>query len=613
MIVFDCEGNGLEPSKFWCMSKSEGGKVVSTTSYKAMRSMLSKATVLIGHNITLWDIPHLERVLDIKVKAKLVDTLAISWYLYPKRVLHGLESWGEDFGIPKPKIVDWDSLTVEEYIHRCEEDVKINQKLWDKMWSHLVALYGSEEKAWRLVDYLSFKVSVVAEQEGVGWLLDKDRCEKALVSLSEEVSEKKAGLASVMPKVAKKASKSRPKKPYKINGELSAQGLKWQTTCEELGVPFDYDGELEVITGYDDPNPGSHVQVKSWLFSLGWEPETFNYKRDKETGDVRKIEQINAQDGGGVCPSIKRLYSKQPQLELLDGLSVLSHRISILKGFLSNVDANGYVKASMQGLTNTLRLKHRVCVNLPGVNKPYGELIRGCLIAPSGYKLCGSDMSSLEDRTKQHYMWDYDKDYVLEMTTEDFDPHLDLAVAAGAMSQEQANNHKTGKEDWGVVRHTYKQANYSCVYGAGGSTVARAAGIATSKGDRLVEAYWKRNWSVRAIADAQEVKVCRGQKWLYNPVSRLWYSLRHEKDRFSTLNQGTGVWCFDTWVKHQRDLGLVQVAQFHDETINLIKEGEEEITESLLKEAIKRTNDEIKLNRKLDIDVQFGYNYSEIH
>jgi len=165
----------------------------------------------------------------------------------------------------------------------------------------------------------------------------------------------------------------------------------------------------------------------------------------------------------------------------------------------------------------------------------------------------------------------------------------------------------------GVIRHTYKQANYSCVYGAGGATVARAAGISEREGNALVEAYWKRNWSVKAIAEDQLVKVCRRQKWLYNPVSRLWYSLRAEKDRFSTLNQGTGVWCFDTWVKYQRQKGLPQVGQFHDETINLVKEKNKDKAAEVLRWAIEETNKELKLNRELDIDVQFGYNYAQIH
>ena len=74
-------------------------------------------------------------------------------------------------------------------------------------------------------------------------------------------------------------------------------------------------------------------------------------------------------------------------------------------------------------------------VNLPGVDKPWGKEIRGCLIAPEGYTLCGSDMVSLEDTTKRHYMQPLDPDYVAEMSLDGFDPHLSLAVFAGAITQ----------------------------------------------------------------------------------------------------------------------------------------------------------------------------------
>jgi hypothetical protein len=614
MVVFDCEGNGLNPDKFWCLSmRNANNEIKSTTSYKTMRKFLTTTDVLIGHNITRWDIPNLERVLDIKINAKLVDTLAISWYLYPSRVMHGLESWGVDLGVAKPAITDWDNLTIKEYVHRCEEDVQINGLLWDKMWKHLMLLYGSEEEVWRLLDYLSFKMSVAREQEEVKWKLDVDRAQKLLESFSKEISEKTEGLALAMPKVPQMASKSYPKKFYKLNGDVSAQGQKWLDLCKEQGLPLTNTEDIEYCKSLKEPNPGSHQQIKSWLYDLGWEPETFKYVRDKETGDVRKIEQINKPFGGGVCPSIKRLIGREPSLELLDGLSVLTHRLSIVKGFLSDVDEDGYVQAQVQGLTNTLRWKHRVCVNLPGIDKPYGADIRGCLVAPRGYKLCGSDMSSLEDRTKQHYMWSHDPEYVKEMMTDDFDPHLDLCVSGGLLTSRQVEDHKAGKADYSKQRKLGKASNYSCVYGAGGATVARAAGITEREGTKLVEAYWKRNWSVEAIAAEQRVKVLRGQKWLYNPVSKLWYSLRAEKDRFSTLNQGTGVWCFDTWVKYQREAGLVQVAQFHDETVNLVKEGDEIETKRKLRWAIDKTNEELSLNRELDIDIQFGYNYSEIH
>ena len=616
IAVFDVEADGLQPSKLWCLSynKHKGTSQVGTVvDYDDMIKFLLAADVLVGHNITRWDIPHLERLLDITITAKLVDTLILSWYIEPNRVLHGLDDWGRELGVAKPKVVDWSEQPIEVYVDRCQEDVKINTLLWERFWKHLLLLYGSEEEAWRLIDYLSFKMDCAREQERVKWKLDVDRCERVLKKLLEDKEEKVEGLARVMPKVPVRATQSPPKKPYKKNGELSVTGCRWREFLLENNLPDSHNEPVDYISGYNDPNPNSVVQMKAWLYDLGWKPITFKYDRNKETGDVRKIPQINLPHGAGVCDSIKLLYNKEPSLDLLDGLSVLTHRISILNGFLANVDEEGYVQAQIQGLTNTLRWKHKVCVNLPGVDKPCGEEIRGCLIAPEGYVLVGSDMSSLEDRTKQHYMWDYDPEYVKEMTTDDFDPHLDLALAADALTKEQVSRHKSGEEKQSAVRHTYKQANYSCVYGAGGATVARAAGISEREGNALVEAYWKRNWSVKAIAEDQLVKVCRRQKWLYNPVSRLWYSLRAEKDRFSTLNQGTGVWCFDTWVKYQRQKGLPQVGQFHDETINLVKEKNKDKAAEVLRWAIEETNKELKLNRELDIDVQFGVNYSEIH
>jgi hypothetical protein len=93
----------------------------------------------------------------------------------------------------------------------------------------------------------------------------------------------------------------------------------------------------------------------------------------------------------------------------------------------------------------------------------------------------------------------------------------------------------------------------------------------------------------------------------------MWYKLRSEKDIFSTLNQGTGVYCFDLWIgfilQHRPQL----TAQFHDEIILEIKEGEEQQTEKLLKDSIARVNNLLKLNRNLDCDVQFGKTYCNIH
>lgn len=440
--VFDVEADGLAPTKLHCVSMQVGGKLYDETDYDRERSFFTKADVLIGHNIIRWDIPNVERLLGIKINARLVDTLPLSWYLYPKRAKHGLADWGEEFGVPKPVVEDWDNLPVETYIHRCREDVKINTKLWEKIWKDLLKLYGDAEKAWRLIDYLTFKMDCAREQEASRWLLDVPRCTELSQRLSALKEEKVRELGLVMPKVADTVKRLKPKKPFKLNKELSVAGATWFALLEAQGLPKDYEGVVEEIVGWDEPNPGSVPQIKAWLYSLGWEPITFEFKRDKATGDVRQIPQINLKEGKGVCPSIKKLFKKEPNLAVLDGLSILTHRIALLNGFLANVDDDGYVQAQVQGLTNTLRFKHRVVVNLPAPNKLYGADIRGCLVCPEGHELVGSDMSSLEDRTKLSYMNKYDPEYVAEMSKEDYDPHLSLGVVAGMITEDEMEFYK---------------------------------------------------------------------------------------------------------------------------------------------------------------------------
>jgi hypothetical protein len=612
--VFDLEGDGLYCTKIHCVSVNDGKSVKSTTDYARMGKFFSNAKLLIGHNIARFDVPTVERILGIKVEAKLVDTLALSWYLFPERVRHGLESWGEDFGVPKPEIDDWENLSPEEYINRCEEDTKINWLLWKKCHSYLLKLYGNEEGVWRLIDYLMFKLDCAREQERSRWKLDVEFAQKNLDELTKEHDTLYQKLSEGMPKVEKFAVRKKPSKPFKKDGTPSVAGAKWNNLLRKHGLPANYNGEVKEVVALEDPNPGSSVQIKDWLYSLGWVPKTFKYKRDKDTNDISKIPQVRVEEDGEkrLCDSVVKLIPKAPALEHLRSITVLSHRIGILSGFLKEREGD-WVKAEIQGLTNTLRFKHKTVVNLPGVNKPYGKIIRGSLTAPEGYELCGSDMSSLEDRTKQHYMWEYDPEYVKEMNTEGFDPHLDIALTSGMMTQVQVDAYKNGDKSFQPIRHAAKQVNYSCTYGVTPAGLVRNTGMSLKEAETLHKAYWKRNWSLKAIAQSCKTKVVNGQMWLYNPVSKLWYTLRHEKDRFSTLNQGTGTYCFDMWVKKIRSKRPQLTAQFHDEIVLCVKKGNRDKATKLLKWAIQEVNKELKLNRDLDVDVQFGGTYAEIH
>lgn len=614
-LIFDIEGDGLHPTKIWCMSYDNGEGVKTTTDYKEMSSLLLSHDYLIGHNIARWDLPHLERILNIQVKASVIDTLALSWAMFPERNRYGLEEFGEEYGIPKPEIKDWFSLSIEEYIHRCQEDVKINTKLWSELWSKLMELYnGDRDKVFRYLRYLEFKIHCARKQEEHGWLLDVDKAKSLLASLQKEEEDKISQLKEAMPLKPITKTKKQPKRMYKSDGSLTRLGSDWIALLKSRGLSEDYSDDLTIEVGYESGNPGSHVQIKEWLFSLGWEPETYKYVR-KDDGSIKQIPQVSLEqkDGGGICPSIQKLYAKEPSLELLEGLGIIQHRLAMVKGFLENIDDRSMVQAKVAGLTNTLRFKHSVLVNLPRIDKPYGKDIRGLLTSSEGYELCGSDMTSLEDRIKQHYIFKYDPDYVRKMNREDYDPHLDLAVMAGLMTQDQAQNYKSNEKELKPIRSVAKNGNYACQYGAFPPRLAITCGIDLEQAKILHEGYWKLNWAIREVAKNQVVKTIGDQMWLLNPVNGFWYSLRTEKDIFSTLVQGTASYVFDVWVREVMSNDSKIIGQFHDEIILLVKEGWRNEVKEYLHYCIDKTNKQLGLNRELGIDVQFGKNYSEIH
>ena len=490
--VFDIEGNSLHPDKIWCLSASlqtsDGWKSKTTTDYGDMRKFFISADVIIGHNILLWDIPNIERLLDIKIKARVIDTLALSWYLYSNKLIHGLDDWGKYFGIPKPKIIEWDDPSmIEEYKHRCAEDVKINIKLYEKQMKKLRWIYDSDEEVDRVIDYLSFKLDCVALAEDNKWKLDVGLIESSLIELNADKQVKVDELIEIMPMNRTYKEMDRPDPMYKkgkthrkprtllkANGslsvagrrytdlcksqglnpeltaevyvpssELTANAIKWLDILESLGLSDNHREPISYLWKEEIPNPISVPQVKDYLYTLGWIPETFT------EGVNGKIPQIRVDDKGAkaLCPSVKKLFEREPRLIALEGLTILTHRIGILNGFMKNSDEDGFIKAQMSGLTNTLRLKHKTLVNLPSINKPYGKIIRGVLIARDGYELCGSDMSALESRTRDHYIFPHDPEYVETMLDEGYDAHLAIAVQANFITEDESNFYKWYKKE----------------------------------------------------------------------------------------------------------------------------------------------------------------------
>ena len=640
--VFDIETDGLRPTKIYCLSYHREGKSDTLTTYSDMRRFLTQDNLtLVGHNIIRFDIPVLEKLLDIKIKARLIDTLALSWALYPTLKAHGLADWGTEFGVPKPEIDDWESLELSEYVNRCAEDVKINGLLYNKITRDLGLLYDNQKDIDRYINYLCYKMDCIREQEEVKIKFDIDAALKLLSCLEELKQPKFDKLQSIMPDVPVYAVRNYPKVMYKKDGNLSANGTKWIELLKSLSLPGSYKESIKIITGHNKANPCVQ-QFKPWLESLGWIPETYESRKNTK-GEFNDIAQLKTKDGE-VCPSIQKLYNKVPELRELGDYLNIKTRIGTVKGLIDSQEG-GYIIASMSGFTNTLRLKHKTVVNLPKPTVYLGKEIRALLICEDNEIMVGSDLASLEDRTKQHYIYPYDMKYVESMDTPGYDPHLVFAVFAGALTEEQAEAHKAGTEDHTEIRHIYKTVNYMATYGVGKVKLAKMLKTTEYKAKELLDGYWDLNKSIRSFANDQATKKCLGLTWVFNPVSRFWYQLRANKDIFSTINQSTGAYIFDLWAMEVRNKGIKLRLQMHDELMftqnnsykvdsNIIMspkvtkelkdlhiiEFDKDITdvwqggtEYMLNGAIEAVNKRLCLNKEMGIDISFGSNYSEVH
>lgn len=660
VAVFDIEADGLlnEVTTIHCLSYQilNNGERVSKGSLvgkEAILNFFNTYKYVAGHNIVQYDIPVIEKIYDVSLSNELIDTLMISYYLYPYKKKPGLETYGEEFDLPKLEIQDWKTLSIEQYISRCERDVEINTLVLLKEFQYLISIYGNFDSIFPIISYLTFKAECLRDAAEVGITLDIEATKKYRDELEELFKDKTDKLSQLMPRNLGKVLKKRPTKMFKQDGSLSIKGEQWFAYLKANNLP------ANIEQHQDDPNPGSESQLKDWLFSLGWVPDY--YEVSKSTG--QEIPKVSLPFGQGITQSVKDLYEVEPGLEELDGYYKIRHRLGIFKSYLEAVDNEGKVYLSAPGLTNTHRLTHaKPLANLPKPTVFWGKEVRGVLTVPDNtYIMCGADVSGLEDNTKQHWIYPYDPDYVKEMQVPGFDPHVDIGVLAGLISKEEESFYKWADIQENLPseeakkftkikknRGTAKQVNFSATYGAGGPKMASIAKVSVAEGNRLHKVYWTRNHAIKKVAANCTVKIVehletisflqdtgevdnkgkaikvkvkktfvKQQKWLLNPLSGFWLFLKAEKDRFSTLNQNSGVYVFDNWMRivrqKLRPLGIKICFQYHDELLLYFKKEHKETVIQILKESMVEVNRKLNLNVTISISVDVGDNYADCH
>ncbi len=623
--IFDIECDSLNPTRVHCLSYCVVGEFEIRTlfTYEEMVNLFNTPNcIFIGHYITNYDMPAISNILGVDFTDKhYFDTHLFANYLYPNRQKYSLESFEEDFKILKKKVKEdqWDGdMSDPEFRalmeERCSADVRINTNLWVDINRRLEKLYdGDTEAINKLKKYIKFKGIRAYEQQKNPLLIDVKAAEDLLVELYKKKEEKDSILREVMPRVPIYATKTKPKVMYKMcGGAISKIGQQWLDFLSENNIPADNEKPIKYIKGFEEPNPQSSAQLKAWLYSLSWSPDVYKYVRDKASNETRKVEQI-LDENKELTPSVRVLLDKEPALVEIEGLSVINHRISFVNGLLEEAYKNsGWVSQTLHALTSTTRFRHKNVVNVPSQGH-FAKEIRSLFIPPVGHKLIGADLQALESKIRDHEIILIDPDYVSDMSSTDFDAHLDIALRSGILTPQQVQDHKDGVADYSKERKAAKQLNFAAIYGVGAKTLSINTGFSISKCEQLISGYWERNWSVKQFSESLEIKKCLGFEWVRSPISGFYLELRTRKDTFSAVTQHGGVFMFDTWQMYARQFGLQTVAEFHDECIIYVKEDQVEESINILNKSCKLANKRLNTRVTINITAKSGDNYYQIH
>ncbi len=595
--VFDIESNNfmVETDKIWLavMIDLDTGEEYRYDQHQMedFKARLESATELVGHNIVMFDLPVVRRLLGARITAKLVDTLIISRMMFPDRYntknpikSHSLSSWGEALGEPKtdfagilfdmakdrtPKeewkqLTDWkknrvfaeppnDTVSEAEYLglmmDYCAQDCHVNVKVYNKQLPWMT-------KEAKPVQLEHIATAICATQVENGWGYDAEAGEKLEMELQLDKAECLDELRKVFPTI--------------VNKRFS------EKTGKEL--------KPEVI----EFNPQSHLQVYSRL----------NEKYD-DNFVTPMTEAGNPQCDSTVLESYKE---RMPEIQW-----ILRYRdIQKLEGQVkdwnerAHKSPNGRIHGgiNVQGAT-TGRCTH----SGPNMAQVSGDSrARGLWVAGlKDHVVLGADLSGLELRMLAHYMAKYDKGAYGDVILNG-DIHTANQEAAGLSTRNEA-----------------KTFIYGFLYGAGDAKIGQIVGGNRAEGKRLKEQFLKSLPALKGLI--REVSSESEQfKSVYLPDQRR-VPVRSEHAALNTLLQGAGAVVSKYWmiVAHKNlteRFGhnvVKQMAYVHDEMQYACPKDIADEAGKIVTDSAVEAGERLKIRMRIDAEYDIGQSWKDTH
>lgn len=408
--VFDCETDGLydKATKVHCIVLYDinSGTTLSfdPCSIDSALEHLSRADVLIGHNICFYDIPVLNKLFpDVEINARIIDTLICTRLIWPKEVLYeldteqypevpknlrgtaSLKAWGWRLADHKIDFKDFTEYS-QEMLDYCVQDVVVTTKLWQ-----LITKQNYAQPALLLEHDFALAIN---RQIRSGVPFDLDAALDLVDVLRAKETELEAHLKEIFPPI-KHEQVFVPRVNNAKRGYVKGQ-------------PF-------TKVSYEEFNPGSRDQIVDRLGGkYGWKPEKFTEKGNPIVND-EVLEQLPYPEAK---PLTEYMLVKKRLGQIAGGnnawIKLYNNDTGRIHG---DVTTNGCI---------TGRCSHRNpnMGQVPAGYSPYGKECRSLFTPPDGWDLIGIDAKALELRCLAGYLalWD-NGEYATLVTDESIDIH----------------------------------------------------------------------------------------------------------------------------------------------------------------------------------------------
>jgi hypothetical protein len=427
---------------------------------------------------------------------------------------------------------------------------------------------------------------MMSEQCRAGWTINLKEMKKLMTKIRADM---KVIEDFIEPKLKTKVvNKGTFKAKFKKDGSLYA------TTIKHIGdiqidepTPFEY-----TVVDFAEPNMGSMDAVKHFLYSIGWKPDEWNWKKLPTGEFIRvspKLTDTSLEPLGEEGNAISRYYT-------------LRSRLSIMEGWLEYVDDNNRLHGDVFNIgTPTFRQRHGVIANLPSPKAEYGEEIRKLFVASKGKVLVSADSASNQVRVLAHYL--NDKGYI------------DL-VLNGDMHQFNADNA-------GITRNQAKPAYFAFLYGAGAKKIATICSCDEKRGKQIRSALMNKTPNLQKIIDSltkrwEQTKSHFGKGFFFGLDGRRIYA----EDAFKCLNYliqgGEAVvmkytlFAIDKALR-EANINYTGLLFYHDEWTIEVDPADADKVKEIFEEHFKAAPKELGIDIMDTGGVNIGQDYLEVH